>query len=85
MTGGTLGEIEAAIDRATRLPDDEALETLQDARAALREIRSDQSVEPDRCDELDDRIEQHVRVVTRRDEYDSGIGAAMNPDEEDAP
>lgn len=34
---------------------------------------------------LETRLEQRIRAIKQRDAYDGGMGAAMNPEDDDAP
>lgn len=85
VTDPTLESIEADLDRAADLAAPDAVELLQSARADLRELEADPDADDDRREELEHRLEQRIREVKRRDEYGSGLGAAMNPEEDDAP
>lgn len=85
MTDSTLEAIEADLDRASDLGTDAAVELLRSARDELRACRDDRSIDQDRREALEHRLEQRIREIEERDSYSSGLGAAMNPDEEDAP
>lgn len=85
MTDTTLDDIARQLDRATELEDEEALSVLRTAREDLQALGNDPDTDEDRRTELVTRIEQRLREVENRDAYDSGLGAAMNPDEDEAP
>ncbi|MHC3438871.1 hypothetical protein ACYJ1Y_12425 [Natrialbaceae archaeon A-gly3] len=85
MTRDTLEDVEDAIERATELEESEALELLRSARQDLRELTAEGAVDDERAAVLEDTLTQRIREVSERDRYDTDMGAAMNPDEEDAP
>ncbi|WP_226039610.1 hypothetical protein [Natrinema sp. DC36] len=85
MTETTLAGVERALDRADDLETEEAVSVLRTARQDLRNLGTDADVDEQRRQELEDRLEQRIREVTERDAYDGGLGAAMNPTEDDAP
>ncbi|MFC6768328.1 hypothetical protein [Natrinema soli] len=85
MTETTLADVERALDRADDLETEEAVSVLRTARQDLRDLGNDADVDEQRRQELEGRLEQRIREVTERDAYDSGLGAAMNPTEDDAP
>ena len=85
MTGPTLEDVERSLDRATDLETEEALSTLRTAREDLEALGNDADVDDQRRQELEDRLDQRIREVENRDAYDSELGAAMNPEDEDAP
>lgn len=80
----TLEGIEDDLERATELADEEAIDVLRAAHQDVRELRTE-DVDEERRRALETQVEQRLREVGERDQYDSGMGAAMNPDEEDAP
>jgi len=85
MTDPTLTTAERALDRAAELETDDAVAVLQAAREDVRTLADDPEVDEDHRQELATRLEQRLREVSERDAYDSGLGAAMNPTEDDAP
>ncbi|MEY7848930.1 hypothetical protein AB7C87_06950 [Natrarchaeobius sp. A-rgal3] len=85
MTEPTLADVERSLDRATELEAAEAVAVLRTARADLRDLGTDSEVDEDRRQALEDRLSQRIREVKNRDAYDSGLGSAMNPDEDEAP
>lgn len=85
MSDPTLEDVERRLDRASDLETDEALSTLQTAREDLRALGADSDVDEQRRQELTDTVDQRIRQIDERDAYDSELGAAMNPDDEDAP
>jgi len=85
MTDPTLATVERALDRAADLETESAVAVLQAARDDVRTLADDSEVDEDRRQELATRLNQRLREVTERDAYDSGLGAAMNPSEDDAP
>ncbi|MDQ2051109.1 hypothetical protein RBH26_11515 [Natronolimnohabitans sp. A-GB9] len=85
MTETTLEDVERSLDRATDLETEEAVSVLQTARQDLEDLSTAADVDEQRRRELEDRLEQRIREVKERDAYDSELGAAMNPEEEDAP
>ena len=91
MPAPTIAAVEAALARARDLPDDAAAETLQAAREDLESIRArgavddEHTIDDERAEDLVNRVEQRLREVDERDHYGGGLGAAMEPDDEDAP
>ncbi|PGF16249.1 hypothetical protein CP556_09060 [Natrinema sp. CBA1119] len=85
MTETTLADVERALDRADDLETEEAVSVLRTARHDLRDLGTNADVDEQRRQELEGRLEQRIREVTERDAYDGGLGAAMNPNEDDAP
>ncbi|WP_255170684.1 hypothetical protein [Natrononativus amylolyticus] len=82
MSETTLEEVEAALERASELDDEAAADLLRDARARLERL---ESVDDERREALTDRIDQRLREIDQRDAYDGDLGAAMNPENDDAP
>ncbi|WP_254861693.1 hypothetical protein [Halovivax gelatinilyticus] len=85
MTEASLAAVEDALDRATALPAEDAEALLRSARENLAEARTRESVDREAADYLETRLEQRLREIDERDAYDAGMGAAMEPDDEDAP
>jgi len=85
MTDPTLEDVERRLDRASELETEAALSTLRTAREDLRALGADSDVDEGRRQELADTIDQRIRQIDDRDAYDSELGAAMNPEDEDAP
>jgi hypothetical protein len=85
MTETTLADVERALDRAADLETDEAVAVLRTARQDVRDLASNPDVDENRRREVETRLEQRIREVQDRDAYDSGLGSAMNPSEDDAP
>ncbi|MFP8952044.1 hypothetical protein ACLI4Z_03590 [Natrialbaceae archaeon A-arb3/5] len=85
MTETTLEDVERSLNRATELETDEAVSVLRTAREDLRDLGENPDVDEQRRRELTDRLDQRIREVKNRGAYDSGLGAAMNPDDDDAP
>ena len=80
----TLERVEAELERTTELAAAEAIDRLRAAHRELQALRS-AAVDEERRQALETRVEQRLREVGERDQYDSGMGAAMNPDDGDAP
>ncbi|QLG49363.1 hypothetical protein [Natrinema halophilum] len=85
MTETTLADVERALDRATDLEAEEAVAVLRTARQDLENLGGDPQIDEERRQALQTQLEQRIREVTERDAYDSGLGSAMNPTEDDAP
>ncbi|WIV65739.1 hypothetical protein [Natrialbaceae archaeon AArc-T1-2] len=85
MSDDELEPIAHALDRATGLEDEAALAVLESARDDVHELRTEPAVDETRRQALADRLDQRIREVGEREAYDSELGAAMNPDDEDAP
>lgn len=82
----SLDEIEATLGDAIDTTDDErAHEQLERARGELRELREAGEVDEERADELETQIDQRLRGVDERENYDvDTMGAARSPDDENA-
>ncbi|WP_049922038.1 hypothetical protein [Halopiger djelfimassiliensis] len=85
MTDTTIADVERSLERATDLETEEAIAVLRTARQDVRALGNDPDVDEQRRQALAERVEQRIREVDERDAYDSGLGAAMNPDDDDAP
>ncbi len=85
MTDTTLEDVEHTLDRATDLEAEAAVDELRTAKGELEALEYDSDVDQDRRQELATTLEQRIREVKNREAYDSAFGAAMNPDDEDAP
>ena len=84
MPDDSLAAVENALERAQSLPADEATALLRSARADLEAAR-DRDVVDESVDALESRLDQRLREIDERDAYDGGMGAAMEPEDEDAP
>ncbi len=80
-----LKAIEVDLDRADDLEAAEAIEVLRSAKGDLEAARGDPAVDSDRREELENRLDQRLREIDERDAYDGGLGAAMNPEDDEAP
>lgn len=85
MTETTLEDVERSLDRATDLETEDAISVLRTAREDLQALGNDPDVDEQHRKALEERLDQRIREVQNRDAYDGGLGAAMNPDEDDAP
>nr|WP_049890251.1 hypothetical protein [Natronorubrum sulfidifaciens] len=85
MPEPTLEDVEHSLDRATDLETEAAVAALQTARQDLTALEGEPTVDETRRQELATTLEQRLREVKNREAYDSAFGAAMNPDDEDAP
>ena len=85
MTNDAFARAETALERAANLEAETALDSLERARRHLEEVADDPSVDQERRNELETQVEQRIRQVKDRDAYDAGMGAAMNPEDDDAP
>ena len=85
MTDTTLEDVERSLDRATDLETEEAVSVLRTARQDVRDLGNDPDVDEQRRQELEERLDQRIREVKERDAYDSGLGASMNPEDDEAP
>ena len=88
------GEIDAhpdavrdALERATEAEGETADRLLAEASQAVERLRADDDANDDRVAELAAEVDQRLRERSERDAYDGGApeGAAMNPEDEDAP
>ena len=84
MTDDALAAVEDALDRAEDLPAEEAVPVLRSAAADLEALRERDAVDDETADALENRLAQRVRAIEDRDAYGGELGAALNPDEEDA-
>ncbi|MCU4927047.1 hypothetical protein OB905_13845 [Halobacteria archaeon AArc-dxtr1] len=87
MTEATFTEIESDLGRASELERESAIALLEKARRRLESCEDDPDVDEERRRELERRVKQHLRTVRNRDAYgdEEELGAALNPDEDDAP
>lgn len=85
MTDLTLDDVERSLERATDLETEEAVAVLRSARKDLEALGNDPDVDETRRRELEDTLDQRIREVENRDAYQGELGAAMNPEEDDAP
>ncbi|WP_247730875.1 hypothetical protein [Halovivax limisalsi] len=85
MPDDPIERVESALDRAAEVPADEAVTLLESARADLADARSRGAVDTETAADLATRLTRRIREIEERDAYDGGMGAAMEPDEEDAP
>lgn len=84
-TSPALEGIEDDLDRAAELDEETAIELLRSAKRELKAARDDPSVDDDARERLTRRVEQRIREIDERDAYDGGLGAAMNPEDDEAP
>ena len=82
-----LDAVEAALERATEADREEAARLLAGASQAVERLRATDDVDEDRVQTLAADVDQRLRELSERDAYDGGApeGAAMNPEDEDAP
>ncbi|NUC74370.1 hypothetical protein HTZ84_19075 [Haloterrigena sp. SYSU A558-1] len=85
MTETSLEDVERSLDRAADLETEEAVSVLRTARQDIEDLGSNPDVDETRRRELEERLDQRIREIKERDAYDSGLGAAMNPEDGDAP
>lgn len=87
MTDASLEGVEDDLDRAADLETERALDVLEGARGDVEALADDPDVDEEERRDLEQRLGQRIREVRNREDYDGGggTGAAMNPDEEDAP
>ncbi len=99
MATPALERVAAALEQATEMDTERALETLEDARQNLdafeeserrrlleaSDIGDDPSTAESTRRRLETVIDQRIRTIENREAYDGSFGAAMNPDDEDAP
>ncbi len=85
MTDPSLDDVERQLDRATDCETETAIEILQAARETIEELDGAPDVDDERRRAIAARIDQRLREVSARDADRSELGAAMNPDDEDAP
>ena len=84
MPDATLADVEDALEAARDLPQEDAEAVLCEAREDAEALRGREDVVEDELTAIEDRIDQRITQVRERDAYDGELGAAMNPDEEDA-
>ncbi|ARS91785.1 hypothetical protein [Natrarchaeobaculum aegyptiacum] len=85
MTDPTLEDVERRLDRVTDLEEEAAVSVLRGLREDLQALGNDPDVDEQTRQELETQLDQHVRAVTEREAYEGELGAAMNPEDEDAP
>ncbi len=84
-TDTTLDAVESKLDRAKGKERAEALELLRSARDDLEALDEDDAVDDAKIGSLATHVDQRIREVRKRDEYSGGMGAAMNPENDEAP
>ncbi len=87
VTDPDLDAVQSKLERATGVTADEAARLLADAQDDIDDLRGAADVDEDRLDALAAAVSQRLRERSERDAYDGGApdGAAMNPEDEDAP
>lgn len=82
-----LDAVRAALERASETDRDEAARLLAGASQAVERLRADDDADDGRVQTLAADVDQRLRELSERDAYDGGApeGAAMNPEDEDAP
>ena len=82
-----LDAVRAALEHASEADRDEAARLLAGASQAVERLRADDDVDDGRVQTLAADVDQRLRELSERDAYDGGApeGAAMNPEDEDAP
>lgn len=87
VTDADLDAVRSKLERAIDAADDEAARLLADARDDIDDLRDAADVDEDRLDALAAEVNQRLRERSESDAYDGGApeGAAMNPEDEDAP
>ena len=83
MTDVTIETIESKLEHSKDADQSEALELLRSAKADLEAV--DRPADDETVGSLATRIDRRLREVERRDEYSGGMGAAMNPESDEAP
>ena len=81
----TIDTVESKLDRVKDADRHEALELLRSARSDLETLDADGSVDDAKVGSLATHVDQRIREVQERDEYSGGMGAAMNPESDEAP
>lgn len=84
-TEPTIDAIESKLDRAKDADRDEALDLLRAARSDLEELDARGSVDDAKVGSLATHVDQRIKEVQERDQYSGGMGAAMNPENDEAP
>ncbi len=85
MNDTTLEDIERRLDRATELDREDAVSVLRTARDDVEALGNDPDVDEERRQAIEQRVDQRLREVSDRETYGGRLGAAMNPEEDDAP
>lgn len=83
----SVDSVETKLERAIEADDDEAARLLAAARDEVDALREAGDVDDERLDALAGELDQRLRERSESDAYGGGApeGAAMNPEDEDAP
>lgn len=84
MTDTSVADVKATLDRVADANDEEAASLLRRAREDVGRLRERPDVDEETVERIEDRLERHEATFEHREEYGGALGAAMNPDEEDA-
>lgn len=84
MTRPSVADVETTLDRAADVDDEKAASLLRSAREDIGQLRQQSDVDEATIERLEKRLERHEATFEHREEYGGSLGAAMNPDEEDA-
>jgi hypothetical protein len=87
VTDADIDAVRSKLARAADAADDEAIRLLADARDDIDDLRDENAVDEECLDALAAAVNQRLRERAESDAYDGGApeGAAMNPEDEDAP
>lgn len=84
MTDTSVEDVEATLDRVADADDEEAASLLRAARENVGQLRQRSDLDDETVERLEKQLERHEATFEHREEYSGSLGAAMNPDEEDA-
>ncbi len=84
MSDPTLDDVQAKVERAAEATGDDELSLLRSAREDVHDLRR-ADVDDDRLDELESKVDRRLSQLDIPNSYGGSVGAAMNPDEDDAP
>ena len=82
MTRAIAEKIEVKLDRVSEADDEEAIALLETVREDLGRLR--QYADEETIERLEADLERHEKTFEHHEAYGGSLGAAMNPDEEDA-
>ena len=84
MTDTSVEDVETTLDRIPDADDEEAMALLRRAREDIGRLDQHSEVDEETIERLEDQLERHEEVFEDHEAYGGSLGAAMNPDEEDA-
>lgn len=84
MTRLTVEDVEEPLDRVPDADDEEAASLLRRAREDLGWLRENSDADEADLERIENQLERREAAFDHQEEYGGSLGAATNPDEEDA-